>query len=431
MSSVTVKALERADSKPGAATPLDTSLSKTKGSLDLEQEALLDPDFEPGPVLPLPSQGQRLLLTGATGFVGAYMLEALLRRTDAQLLCLLRGTDAPTVLLRLIDHLKNHGLWEESFRSRLEGIPGDLAAPGLGLDAITEDRLAREVDAIYHCGGWVNFVYPYEKLKPANVDGTRALIYLAGAHHAKPLHFLSTLAIFFTAGVDRHHPLTEEQGLTLDPDMKGGYRSSKWVADKLMQHAMARGLPVTLYRPVRVSGHSKTGQLGDSHDLFFSMLRACILLGVYPQLDIRVPMVPIDYVAQAVVHLSLQPDARGRAYHLICEKELPWEQLWETVNRQGYRVTPLPYDQWWKRLETVTTTPVERRFFMMVRLMLSAPNNLLFQRPPLDNRLTKAALEGSQLACPPADDTLMTTYLLYFQKTGYLPTPEAVGGVTG
>lgn len=409
----------------------DTSPLKTKGSLDLEQEAMLEPDFEPGPRLPAPQHGQHLLLTGATGFVGAYMLEALLRRTDAHLLCLLRGTDAPTVLERLIDQLKKHGLWEESFRSRIEAIPGDLAAPGLGIDANTQDRLAREVNAIYHCGGWVNFVYPYEKLKPANVEGTRALIHLAGAHHAKPLHFLSTLAIFFTAGVDRKHPLTEAQVLTLDPDMKGGYRSSKWVADKLMQHAMARGLPATLYRPVRVSGHSKTGRLGDSHDLFFSLLRACILLGVYPQLDIRVPMVPIDYVAQAVVYLSLQPDAPGRAYHLICEHELPWEQLWETVNRLGYQVTPLPYEQWWKRLETVTTPPTERRFFMMVRLMLSAPNNLLFQRPPLDNSFTRAALEGSQLACPPADEALISTYLLYFQRTGYLPTPQAAGVVTG
>ncbi len=123
--------------------------------------------------------------------------------TSAQIHCLLRADDLDEGRLRLKHNLEAYLLWDDAFSDRIQPIPGDLGEPHLGLDDETFERLANQVDVIYHNGAMVNFVYPYQAHKASNVLGTQEVLRLASQVKLKPVHFVSTLSILYSGGDQR------------------------------------------------------------------------------------------------------------------------------------------------------------------------------------------------------------------------------------
>ena len=99
----------------------------------------------------------RLLLTGATGFLGAHLLRTLLAETDAEVLCLVRdrGSDGESQQ-RVRRNLERYRLWDDTFGSRTQTVTGDLSQPSLALAADVRATLGSAVDAIYHAAADVN-----------------------------------------------------------------------------------------------------------------------------------------------------------------------------------------------------------------------------------------------------------------------------------
>ena len=212
----------------------------------LQNDACLDPTirFEAS-LTPHSAQPRALFLTGATGFLGAYLLAELLRQTDAEIHCLVRAADPQVAQQRLQNQLQSYGLWQADWAERIIPVVGDLAQPRLGLSEADFSELADQVDGIYHNGAWVNALYPYERLRAANVLGTQEVIRLAALGQTKPLHFISTLAIFLS---DAHTDqlVAEDRTPCFDPTLQGGYKQSKWVAEALVRDAQVRGLPAVM-----------------------------------------------------------------------------------------------------------------------------------------------------------------------------------------
>src|SRR4029079_4008612 len=99
-----------------------------------------------------------VLLTGGTGFLGAFLLLELLEQTQARISCLVRAADATAGMTRLRQNLAPYGLSHADFDARVVPVLGDLEQPGLGMPSADLARLADEIDAIYHNGARVNFV---------------------------------------------------------------------------------------------------------------------------------------------------------------------------------------------------------------------------------------------------------------------------------
>lgn len=164
---------------------------------NLDVEAALDPSIYPEDTLaePIPE----LFVTGATGFLGAFLLYELLQRTRADVYCLVRATSLEEGQARIQNTLKRYLLWNESLNARIIPVLGDLRQPHLGMEPEQFFRLAEKIDIIYHCGAWVNMVYPYSVLKAANVVGTQEVLRLASQTKTKPVHFISTVDVLSSA----------------------------------------------------------------------------------------------------------------------------------------------------------------------------------------------------------------------------------------
>ncbi|EDN69765.1 conserved hypothetical protein [Beggiatoa sp. PS] len=392
--------------------------------LDLNAEAVLEPHIQfQGPRSKNATLPKSVFLTGATGLLGAHLLAELLNNTTADIYCLTRSNDIDAAKQRLKNHLQFYALWEETLSPRIIPVVGDLSKPLLGISEQQFGELAEQIDVIYHNGALVNFVYPYSTLKASNVLGTQEILKLASMAQTKPVHFVSSLAVFFSKTYSQAELIKETDVPIVDSSFKGGYKQSKWVAEKLVMTAQERGLPAAIYRPGRIMGDSKYGITGNTSDVLCTLLKACIQLKKYPVSQTKINMTPADYVAKAIVHLSQQDKSFEKAFHFFNPQPISWQNLFNEIRSLGYSVEEINYDEWLGEFERhIKTHPEEKSYPFLLRF-LNSPGNIFSKRPPFDIRQTTEGLADSFIVCPPVDANLISTYFSYFQSSGYIPAP--------
>jgi thioester reductase-like protein len=392
--------------------------------LDLRGEARLDPDITPALRSAGSAAPRKALLTGGTGFLGAFLLHELLARTRADLYCLVRAATLEEGRKRIQDALASFGLEEEGKSPRIVPLPGDLSRPCLGLSPERFAELASEIDVIYHNGAVVSALYPYSVHKPANVLGTREVLRLAGRGRVKPVHYVSTTGVVPWTNEASSRTIPEELDLDGAPLPTDGYSQSKWVAERMVAEAGARGFPVCVYRPGRISGHSVTG-VSNPNDLFARVLKVGIESGELPQLasSLVTDLVPVDYVSQALVHLSMREDSIGRVFHLVNPHPIAWQDFIDLIGELGYPLRQVPYTTWaarWKRdLEETGNHPLAGLDLTSVM----RPDGSWLQLPVFDCRQTVDRLAGTGIACPAIDASLMATYFSHWVEREYLRPP--------
>jgi thioester reductase-like protein len=397
---------------------------------DLAADSRLDPALRPPPDLAAPRPTVTdLFLTGATGFVGCFLVEDLLRQTEATLHCLVRGPDAAAALERLRARLRGYGLDAAAESARLRTIPGDLALPRFGLPEGDFDRLAERVDAIVHSGAHVNFLYPYEALRAVNVGGTREVLRLAQRGRLKPVHHVSTVGVFGGRGSGLY---LEDDPLTEGPPLRGGYSQSKWVAERLVAQARERGLPASIYRLGTVTGHSTAGTANPG-DFLSRLLRGCLALGLAPDVTFSEDMTPVDYVAAALVRLAFRGEGTPRTYHLINRERFCWPELVGWLADLGYPVRVVAPADWVEAVRAETNGDTASALGPLLPLLATLAEEALAPDAgsgepagPMrfDARNTEAGLAESPLACPRLEVNLLRRYLDYFVRTGALRPPR-------
>ncbi len=386
--------------------------------IDLQSEVNLDPNLiRQSKPTGLTLDSNAVLLTGATGFVGAFLLDELLKETQAKVYCLIRSSDPNNAINKLHKNLEQYGIWKPTVEDRIIPICGDLSSPYFGLSAKQFHELANQVDAIYHNGALTNLLQPYLALKPANVLGTKEIIHLACLGRIKPIYYTSTLSVFSEEESPMDKSFTEDDvpdpaGLTM------GYAQSKWVAEQLVRAARARGCPVVIYRLGTITGHSCTGAWS-TKDFHTRLLKTNIELGKLPELTDMIDMTPVDYVSQSIVYLSQKTESLGQTFHLLNPNSIPTNDFVSLLNSLGYPIELVDYAQWKNEMyEVVGCSPTHVLYPFLPYFeddRLDADNRFRQIKQRVDCRKTLVALADSEISCPLVDADLLRTYFSYFK----------------
>ena len=404
-----------------------------------------DLQYEPGLVAAATgslADARDILLTGATGFLGAFLLCDLLTHTRARICCLVRARNEKDGLARLRQALRKYSLWDDRLAARIQVVPGDLREARLGLPPHAWEALAEQVDTIFHCGAQVSYVQPYSGHKPANVDGTTEVLRLAASGRVKPLHYISSISVFGPAGyfsgqaeIGEDEPLDDHlEHLRYDI----GYSVSKWVAEKLVWEAAARGLPVSVYRPGFIMGHSRSG-VGNSDDFMARMIKGCIQLGAWPDLPAqRKEFVPVDFVSASILRIAAQAGASGHAYHLVPprpEASLDLNAFFALLADCGHPLELLSYGDWVQRLMDDPAVadnallPLIPMLFEPVYRDIVTPWELQENMPAFTASRANELVAGSGIEFRPMDRVLLGKYLDFWRRTGFLlPAVQAAAG---
>jgi thioester reductase-like protein len=409
------------------AINLRAELTEIKRELDESQaaamrnDALLDLQGA-GTVPPADCTFNHVLLTGATGFLGPFLLRSLLDQTSATYTVLMRGTDPSAARERLTTALEAAGLYDlrtaETFDARVRVICGDLASQRLGLSGRSWVQLAETIDTIVHNGAWVDYVLDYDALRPSNVEGTRELLRLACVSRRKQFHFISSTTIFGWS--DKRNLLERDS----NPEMAGldfGYAQTKWVSEQLVLQAREQGIDTQIYRPAFLT--ASTAGFGHSTDIVVRLLSFMIKYGVTFNTDIQLSFMPVDIAAHniaAVMASSAKP--QEPVLHVTVDEYFNMVDLTTQISKDFgilFRYVDMEeFSREMKRLGSVAD-PI---FPMVDFIVRSHSKVVVMEHKRYRNTAFRLALERSGAGVPDASLQEIVSFIMaHLRARGMLP----------
>ncbi len=343
-------------------------------------------------------------VTGATGFIGRFLVGNLLKRKGTVYVLVRKGS-----LGKLQDIGTRMG-WD---MKRVVPVTGDLGKAKLGVSAAQLKMLKGKIRHFFHLAAVYDMTADAESQKTANIDGTRHALDLAAAIQAGCFHHASSIAAAgLYPGVFREDMFEEAEGL------KDPYLKTKHESEGLVRRQNA--VPYRIYRPSMVVGHSKTGEIDkiDGPYYLFTLIKKIrqTLPQWMPTLGIeggRINVVPVDFVADAMDHIAHKRGLDGHCFHLVDPEPMRFGELMNTFARAAhapemtmrldarmFAFIPAPM-----RMAVGSLPPVKRLTNMVLRDLKIPQSVLSFVTYPtrFDSREAERALKGSKIAVPSLD----------------------------
>ena len=307
------------------------------------------------------SKRTMVFLTGATGFLGAYILQDLLLRPSVHVIAHVRAKDAESALKRIVQSCTAYGIWQESWLSRIECVTGDLSKPDMGLEGQTLQRLCHEIDVVIHNGAQVHWIYPYSSLRNSNVLSTCTALNICAKGKPKQFGFVSSTSALDTEYYVRlsdKSVSTGGAGISESDDLSGsesglgnGYGQSKWASEHIVREAGRRGLQGAIIRPGYVLGDPKLGTT-NTDDFLVRFLKGCVQVSSRPKIDNTINQTPVTHVARLVVAASFNPPVAPLGVaHVTSHPRLRFHEFGKCLETYGYNVPESTYGQWKKAVE--------------------------------------------------------------------------------
>eukprot|EP01043_Picozoa_sp_COSAG02_P017771 COSAG02_NODE_814_length_16879_cov_4.389928_3_plen_1226_part_00 len=367
-----------------------------------EDLATLQAEAEP----PCETVKDSVLLTGATGFLGAFILRALMCGTCplscARVVCIVRADDEASASARLRACMASYGLTFD--QQRVESIAGDLESEWLGLTKSAFCALAGKVRCVIHCGARVSSAIPYPALKESNVSGTRRALALAMMAGADFVH-VSTMGFLPLGHAESR--MVADSGLAAQT----GYAQSKWVSEQLVSYAAEQlQCRARIVRPGVVCGDSSTGA-ANVKDATSMLLCGLVTEGVVCT-EPRSPiprlfnLCPCDSVAEAIVTIAAmtwerhQAEFSQAAFHLCAPESVTLELLCDWLRGSGHELTEVAAQEFCARVRSID----EGHPLFPMKALLSTPAPApvaadAMQTTRFDTTLRDRALYGAPKWC--------------------------------
>lgn len=376
----------------------------------------------PAPVLAedvRPGRPRSVLVTGATGFVGAHLVHELSRRGGLDLVCLVRSATPEEGRGRLADSLESYDLPMPT--ERLAVVSGDLADHRFGLAARDYSRLADGIDAVIHAGAAVNLLHCYSALEAANVRGSEEVLRFACHGRLKQVHHVSTLSVFPEAAgmiVD------EGSDLRLFPPPGDGYSQSKRMAELLAGEAARRGVPVSIYRLGEMMPPAGTGA-PNTRSLLEMLVHACLRLGLRFPTGLRFDYSPVDDACRFMAERLVAARPPG-TFHLF-GPGIGFEELLDAFARAGFALRPVSYAEFHRRLRIAFQESLSPRLGAVLSILPQPAGDALrdFEAtgalavdkdPAFDGTLTRTAMAEAGMAWKEPGGPGLGSYLAWHRR---------------
>ena len=353
-------------------------------------------------------------ITGGTGLLGVNIIRELLQHTSARIVLLIRKPTEKkrTNLFRdLLAFNGERSLDLFSYR-RIEIVDGDVTLPHLGMESSVRERLAKEVDVIYHSAAVITLSGAETETQAVNVGGTKNV--LDFALECKEKGRLDTVVHVSTVAVSGNR-----KGVIYEGDLDTGqgfnnpYEKSKFQAEKVVGEYREKGLDIVIVRPSMVIGGSRTG-FTNNFNIFYFQLRL-LSQGVLDTIpfseDATFNLIPADRAARAICLISFDRDSHNRNFHIVNSHEIKVKPFFEKVSDYlGY-----------KKPEFISSTDLHPAAFGGVRgKVLSIYYPYITAKKSFVSSNAKLALRPYKFTWPHITDRLLAKMLDFCIFSGYV-----------
>lgn len=372
----------------------------------------------------------KVFCTGASGFVGSFFLATLLAMPQVKkIACLVRAKDPGQGLLRIRQAFRKYKLdLEPEQEGKIIVVAGDFSREYLGLGWAQYQYFAAWSSVVFHLGAQVHFLQPYSSHRAANVLGTLNMIRFSNTGRQKSLHYTSTVSAYGPTGIVtgiRHLPEDEKPtGHIAALSYDTGYAQSEFVAETIAWNAIQNGLPITIYRPGFVLGHSQSG-IANTDDFYGRLISTCMRIGCFPLTpQHRENFVPVDFVVSTMLHIASDNKNQGHAYNLIqpgSGSGTEISTMFELINRlMGESpMRGIPYSDWIEAVLQTPGSPLLSLMPMLQEVVFGGRTRWEMHQnmPEFGTENLRRALEHAPelLDCPPVS-SLLINYVSHWQQ---------------
>lgn len=368
-----------------------------------------------------------VFLTGATGFLGAHILEELLVTTEAKIYCLVRSTHEEGAKERMRQTLQFYfnGRYSDLLDDRIIAINGQLSTSRFGLTEVNYAGLQANVDTVIHSAALVKHFGEYSRFERTNVIGTANVLAFAEASRARFFH-VSTVSVSGGAVPGEGEVRFTENDFYIGQDYKENvYIRSKFEAENQIFKAMKRGVAATILRVGNLTGRHRDGhfQPNVGENAFHNQLRSFIELGAVPSqlCDEPMELTPIDLCARAIVAIARSKEAVQRVFHLYNPKYTRIGNLVEVFCHMGMEVQAVDGASFMKQMREAMQDEEKANIFSMI---------LAYMQPKASAEPQAAVLRDAAITCeylrqlgfdwPETDEAYLVKVVEYLRQVGYI-----------
>lgn len=352
-----------------------------------------------------------VLLTGASGFVGAQLLYQLLQSCSATIVCLVRATSVDAAQHKIIQALARQKLVVKDLDKKIDIKLADLEQPGLGFSRDEFQRLALRVDAVFHNAANTSVMRDYKSLRAANVISTQTLLRLA-AIKGVPFHLISTIAVAPASGLP-------EEFVPWHDGLADGYQQSKWAAERCAQIACERGYPVKIYRLARVVGDLHSAAVNDK-DLIWNIAATSVRNNAFAILPIREPWTPVDLVTRFIVTCA-QQKIEQTVLNIMPFSTVALQDVGRWLAEAGFSLTPMSVTDWCERLSM--SAHQQDRAMLGFFQQRSGAEHIQIALPVIHDQYTRQLLKSCGIDLPEIRQHHFSAYLREAILQGLISAP--------
>jgi thioester reductase-like protein len=333
------------DSVGGSAGASETAQEKMEGMLEKWSSRFADRSDSS-----TKANDEVVVLTGATGSLGAHILDQLTRRPEVKrVICLSRAKSHSDSTSRIQDSLSQRlrTLTPES-QGKITSYSADVNKPQLGLTSEEYEDIRKSATSIIHNAWPVNFVLSIDSFED-HIGGAVNLLNLSlTSDHASTFYFSSSVG----TRQGRPDPVVAED-FSDSPITAGGmgYGQSKWVVEKLCEKAAEiKGAKVGVLRIGQLVGDTENGVWNET-EAWPLLFRAAITTGCLPELEERPTWLPVDEAGRAIAEIVLSKNQQEKAvYHVLSNKESKWADILKGLELGGVKFDRVDRMEWLERL---------------------------------------------------------------------------------
>ena len=298
-----------------------------------------------------------ILLIGATGFLGAHILDEFLKTHTGIAYCLIREKSLTSPKERLKDTLNFYfgKKYDDYFDKRIIVITGDITNAKFTLSESELQYLAQNITTIIDSAALVKHFGSYQHFYDINVNGTNNIINFAHKYNKK-LYYISTLSVSGNS-FDETNEIQkfDETNFYIGQDFSNVYIHTKFEAEKLILEKIQTGLDACILRIGNITNRYSDGvfQINVSENAFVNRLKSLLAMKVIPEklLEHSVEFTPVDTCAQSIIKI-VDSNPEFTVFHLFDDNTITCKKLLEILNSIGINIKPVSDEEFKNCIDT-------------------------------------------------------------------------------
>lgn len=265
--------------------------------------------------------GKNYLITGATGFVGRYIMKRLLEQSPFNYIYLLIRKDkhnsAEDRLHRMLPELFTP-IEISEYKQRIRTIEADITKDNLGLPNDVYQSLVSRIHYIFHSAATIKFNLDLDDASDINIKGTRMIMNLAQKCmiHGTLEHVYHISTAYVTGRISASSDDA--------PVFANTYEKTKYESELLIGQYIQSGMPVTIFRPSIISGNGKTGEITTSNIIFrFLAMLSRESLAALPG-PTSLNLIPLNNFIDILFEIIANKDSLGKTYNITNPRNVPF-----------------------------------------------------------------------------------------------------------